>query len=81
MTEPSDVSLGLRLVTVDQGGAVVLPGDALSALGVGAGDEMHLELRPGRIILSLRDPLELRQLDVAAEGMARYRNTLADLTK
>ena len=81
MTEQSDVSSMPRLVTVDQGVAVVLPGDALAALGVGAGDEIHLEVRPGRIILSLRDPLELRQLDFAAEGMARYRNTLADLAK
>jgi putative addiction module antidote len=61
---------------------VVLPKEALARLNVKDGDVLHLtEAADGSVRLTPYDPEFERQMTLAREGMAAYRNTLRELAK
>lgn len=61
---------------------VVLPKEALARLNVKDGDVLHLtEAADGSVRLTPYDPEFERQMKLAREGMATYRNTLRELAK
>ena len=61
---------------------VVLPKEAISRLRTGDGERLFLtEATDGSYHLTPYDPEFERQMEIAEEGMARFRNTLRALAK
>ena len=59
-----------------------LPKDAANTLRVGEGDVVYLtETTDGGYRITSFDPEFERQMDLAEEGMRRYRNALRELAK
>ncbi|HTI68336.1 MAG TPA: AbrB family transcriptional regulator [Candidatus Limnocylindria bacterium] len=61
---------------------ILLPKEAVTELRVDEGASLYLSKAPdGRFYLSQFDPEFVRQMEIAKEGMRRYRNTLKELAK
>jgi len=61
---------------------LLLPKEAVQELNVAEGESLHLCKAPdGRFYLTAYDPEFERQMEIAREGMRRYRNTLRELAK
>jgi putative addiction module antidote len=61
---------------------VVLPKETLVRLNVKEGDTLHLTVAPGGDLrLTPYDAEFEHQMEIAREGMARYRNALRELAK
>jgi putative addiction module antidote len=61
---------------------VILPKDVLNRLKAGDGERLFLvEAADGAYTLTAYDPEFERQMEIAEEGIARYRNTLRALAK
>ena len=60
---------------------VILPTEAASTLKVQEGDRLYLTESPDGVRLTPYDPAFARQLEVASEGMKRYRNALRQLAR
>jgi putative addiction module antidote len=74
--------LGLKIRKIGNSYGVVLPKEVLAHLRVAEGDRLFLTETPeGGYRLTPYDPEFERQLRLAEEGMARYRNTLRALAK
>ena len=72
----------LKIRPIGNSLGVVLPKDALARLNVKEGDVLHLTPAPdGSMRLTPYDPAFEKQMRIAEEGMARYRNTLRELAK
>jgi putative addiction module antidote len=74
--------LTLKVRKVGNSLGMVLPKEAVSQLRVEEGTTLYLTETPdGGYRLTPYDPEFARQMEVAEEGMARYRNTLRALAK
>jgi len=74
--------LDLKIRKIGNSCGVVLPKDVLARLRVGEGDRLFLiETQDGGYRLTPYDPEFERQMKLAEEGMARYRNTLRALAE
>jgi len=74
--------LTLKVRKVGNSLGMVLPKEAVSQLRVEEGTTLYLTETPdGGYRLTPYDPEFERQMEVAEEGMARYRNTLRALAK
>jgi putative addiction module antidote len=74
--------LDLKIRRIGNSCGVVLPKEVLARLRVAEGDRLFLTETPeGGYRLTPYDPELERQLRLAEEGMARYRNTLRALAK
>lgn len=72
----------LKVRPVGNSLGVVLPKEALARLKVKDGDVLHLtEASDGSVRLTPYDPEFERQMELAREGMATYRNTLRELAR
>ncbi len=72
----------LKVVKIGNSLGVRLPRDVLVRMHLGEGDKFVLTEAPeGGYRLSPYDPEFERQLELADEGMRRYRNTLKALAK
>jgi putative addiction module antidote len=60
---------------------VILPADATALLNVAEGDRLFLTEGPEGLRITPYDPTFARKMEVAAEGMRRYRNALRELAK
>jgi putative addiction module antidote len=60
---------------------IVLPKEALTHLGVEKGDRLTLVEQPGGIFISGLDPDFAKTIEIAEEGMRRYKNALTELAK
>ena len=61
---------------------ILLPKEAVSELKAGEGTSLFLTKAPeGRFYLSQFDPEFAAQMEIAREGIRRYRNTLKELAK
>ena len=60
---------------------VILPADATALLNVAEGDRLFLTEGPEGLRITPYDPAFARKMEVAAEGMRRYRNALRELAK
>lgn len=60
---------------------LILPREALKALGVEEGDSLFLSEGPDGYRLSPYDPEFGRQMEAAGEGLKAYRNALRELSK
>lgn len=60
---------------------IVLPKEALSILGVEKGSVVHLVEQSGGLFLSAFDPQFAEAIEIAQEGMKKYKNALRELAK
>ena len=60
---------------------VILPAGAAASLKVQEGDKLFLTNSPDGFRITPYDPEFVRQMDVASEGMRKYRNALRELAK
>lgn len=60
---------------------VILPGDATALLNVREGDRLFLTEDPEGLRITPYDPQFARKMEIASEGMRRYRNALRELAK
>lgn len=60
---------------------VILPQEALAALKVAEGDALLLTESPDGYRVNTYDPEFERKMQIAEEGMRRYRNALRELAK
>ncbi len=61
---------------------ILLPKEAVTELQTRAGASIYLTKAPeGRFYLTSFDPEFAQQMEIAREGMHRYRNTLKELAK
>jgi putative addiction module antidote len=73
------IELKIRKVSNSLG--TVFPREALARLHVEEGDRLFLTETPDGYRITPHEPEFERQMAVAEEGMARYRNTLRALAK
>jgi putative addiction module antidote len=74
--------LNLKLRKIGNSYGVVLPKEVLGRLRLTEGDRLFLTETPdGGYRLTPYDPEFERQIELAEEGMARYRNTLRALAR
>jgi putative addiction module antidote len=74
--------LNLKLRKIGNSYGVVLPKEVLGRLRLAEGDRLFLTETPdGGYRLTPYDPEFERQIELAEEGMARYRNTLRALAR
>ena len=74
--------LDLKIRKIGNSHGVVLPKEVLAHLRVAEGDRLFLTETPdGGYRITPYDPEFERQLQLAEEGMARYRNTLRALAR
>jgi len=74
--------LDLKVRKIGNSCGVVLPKEALGRLRVKEGDRLFLiETADGAYRITPYDPEFERQIELAEEGMARYRNTLRALAR
>ena len=74
--------LDLKIRKIGNSCGVVLPKDVLARLRVSEGDRLFLiETADGDYRITPYDPEFERQMKLAEEGMARYRNTLRALAR
>jgi len=72
----------LKIVKVGNSLGVRLPREVLNRMHLGDGDRLILtEVPEGGYRLSPYDPEFERQMEIAEEGMRKYRNTLRELAK
>lgn len=72
----------LKIRKIGNSLGVVLPKEALARLNVGEDDVLHLVEAPdGSMRITPYDPDFDEQMRLAKEGMAKYRNTLRELSK
>ena len=72
----------LDIAPLSHGHVLVLPKEALAHLNVAEGDSLCVtSAADGSLRLSSTDPKVVRQLEVAASVIRRYRNTLRELAK
>jgi putative addiction module antidote len=60
---------------------VILPAGAAASLKVQEGDKLFLTDSPDGFRITPYDPEFVRQMDVASEGMRKYRNALRELAQ
>ncbi len=60
---------------------VILPAEATAALKVNEGDKLFLTEGPEGYRITPYNPEFARQVEVATEGMRKYRNALRELAK
>ena len=60
---------------------VILPAEAIKALGVTEGDILHLTESPDGYRLTPYDPSFAKQMKLAEEGMKQHRQALRELFK
>ena len=70
-----------KVTTVGNSAGLVLPKEVLARLGVEKGDSLFLVETEDGYRMSPYDPEFERQMEVAEQGMRRYRNTLRELAK
>ena len=70
-----------KVTTVGNSTGLVLPKEVLARLGVEKGDSLFLVEAEDGYRMSPYDPEFERQMEVAEQGMRRYRNTLRELAK
>jgi putative addiction module antidote len=74
--------LELKVRKIGNSLGIVLPKEAVTRLRAGDGDRLFLVEAPdGTYRLTPYDPEFERQMEIAEEGMARYRNALHTLAK
>ena len=74
--------LDLKVRKIGNSCGVVLPKDVLDRLRVKEGDRLFLtETADGAYRITPYDPEFERQMELAEDGMARYRNTLRALAR
>jgi putative addiction module antidote len=74
--------LKLKVRKIGNSLGIVLPKEAVTRLRAGDGDRLFLVEAPdGTYRLTPYDPEFERQMEIAEEGMARYRNALRTLAK
>jgi putative addiction module antidote len=74
--------LELKVRKIGNSLGIVLPKEAVTRLRAGDGDRLFLVEAPdGTYRLTPYDPEFERQMEIAEEGMARYRNALHALAK
>lgn len=73
------VTLKIRKVGNSLG--VILPAEALQLLRAREGESLHLTETPDGVMITPYDPEFESAMDVAEDFMARYRNTLRELSK
>jgi putative addiction module antidote len=71
----------LKVRRIGNSYGVVLPKEVLARLRVAEGDRLFLTEAPDGYRITPYDPEFERQLQLAEEGMARYRHTLRALAK
>ena len=71
----------LKVTTVGNSIGVVLPREALARLRVKKGDLLYLTETPQGYELAPHDPEFAQQMEIAEEGMRRYRNALRALAE
>jgi putative addiction module antidote len=76
------IMVQLKIVKVGNSLGVRLPREVLNRMHLGDGDKLILTEAPeGGYRLSPYDPEFERQMQIAEEGMRKYRNTLHELAK
>ncbi len=60
---------------------VILPKEATAHLKIKPGDSVFLTETPDGYAITAYDPEFAEQMEIAREGMTRYRNTLRELAK
>ena len=74
--------VNLKIRKVGNSLGVVLPREVLKQLHIGDGDKVYLTEAPdGSFRITPYDPEFEKQMRLAEEGMARYRNTLRALAE
>jgi len=72
----------LKIVRVGNSLGARLPRDVLNRMHLGDGDQLILTEAPeGGYRLSVYDPEFQQEMEIAEEGMRKYRNTLRELAK
>lgn len=72
----------LKIVRVGNSLGARLPRDVLNRMHLGDGDQLILtEVPEGGYRLSVYDPEFQQEMEIAEEGMRKYRNTLRELAK
>lgn len=73
--------LELKVTSVGNSAALILPKEALKKLQVGKGDRLFLIESPDGFTLTSYDPEVAEALELAREAMGKYRNALRELAK
>ncbi len=71
----------VKVTTVGNSAGVVLPKDALCRMGVDKGDRLFMVEHEEGWLLTAYDPAMKRQMAIAEEAMARFKNALHELAK
>ncbi|MET7242720.1 AbrB/MazE/SpoVT family DNA-binding domain-containing protein [Methylobacterium sp. EM32] len=73
--------VALKVKAIGDTLAVVLPDDVRTRLALTDGSTLHLTETPDGYQITLQDPSEELQMEVARDVMQRYRNALRELAK
>lgn len=74
--------IDLKVRRIGNSLGVVLPKEAVALLRVGEGDCLHISEGPdGALRLTAYDPAFGKQMEIARQGMSRYRNALRTLAR
>ncbi len=75
------IMVALKLQRIGDEIGLTLPREMLAALKAGEGDVVHISQTAAGLQIVATDPAVERQMRIAEEGMAAYRNTLSALAK
>ena len=71
----------LKITAIGNSAGIILPKEVLAQLGVDKGDSVSVVKTPNGIELTAYDPTFDKQMAIARDVMARYRNALRELAK
>jgi putative addiction module antidote len=70
-----------KLTQIGNSLGIILPKETLSHLNVDKGATLTIVEQPGGIFISGLDPDFAKTIEIAEEGMRRYKNALTELAK
>ncbi|HEY4320363.1 MAG TPA: AbrB/MazE/SpoVT family DNA-binding domain-containing protein [Gemmatimonadales bacterium] len=60
---------------------VTIPKEMLDQLDLQAGDQVYLQQTPDGILIAPHDPAFVEAMEIATQGMKRYRNAMRELSR
>lgn len=76
------VSTAVKLTRIGNSTGIIFPKDMVARLNLKPGDILYPHFTPeGGVYLSRRDPKFGEAMEIARQGMRKYRNALSELAK
>ncbi len=71
----------LKFAQIGNSQGLIFPKELMATMGAEKGTEVYAIQQPDGILLTTQDPEFARAIEIAEEGMRKYKNALSELAK